>query len=260
MFEPPVWLEDFRVSDAACASAYERSPASCLAAVKTALALAFDLNKLNESESETKRRSEISGFWNVENSSPASLALIVFPDYFRSAARICAAAAAAILAGTRRVLAFCLDGEPHHSILATLELCGVEDTFSLNSARLKDFLLEPGVNRDDTRALFLFGTNMSIPDKGEFNARFFFEVKPPIISLQNPEAFNPDNVSFAWGFTPGRAKNPDVLLTTSCQESRDPAVPLRLTPGCECFYFFPEAPEDFFRVKSLVVGLNNRQN
>lgn len=237
------------MEDPAFEKAYETVSPARKALVKTALALAFAFAGDSRLSRRTSRRLFADGFGEIYRSEPAEAAAIVFPDDFGAAARICAAAAAPALAGVRRIFALSLGSDPRDEILATLELCGVEDVFRVTPANLSrfrdEFCEDPRV-----RALFLGGV-ATVPGR-----YFYAEKREPVLALVDPEIFNPEDLLFATGTLPPRGaeeRADAVYLSVARAESDEFPAPLRLTPGCEGYWRFLDMPPDFFRVHSLTL-------
>ncbi|WP_298033508.1 hypothetical protein [uncultured Desulfovibrio sp.] len=266
----PEWAEKARLDDDLAAAAYEATPPSCRAALKTGLALAHmhfgqSLGCLREG-----RRDPHMGFWRHTASFPAPWAVLAFTPEYAAAARLTAACVPALLAGVPLVGAVCVGGAPHSAALVSLELSGVEDIFLLDETGICSLLEEsqPGPGR------------LVLLHKGELEnlaraARMldlpcYEERRAPALILPNPDAFDMDILAFAQGdalkhaLEPARAALPATIYLKPeaardhCKARRPGPFrhmdSLALSPGCEGFWLHAGLTPDFFTVSRLAFG------
>lgn len=266
----PQWAEEARLDDALAAAAYEATPASLRAAVKTGLAMSH----MHFGESMSSQRTEIRdphrGFWRRGISHPAPWAVIAFTPAYAAAARLAAACAPALLGGVPLVGAVCVSGTPHRAALVTLELAGVEDVFVMDGPGLCALLEEtqPGPGR------------LVLLHKGELDSiaaaaralelPCYEERRAPVLNLPQPQAFDLEALAFAQAeafdaaMDPSFRLSPDAAFLTPvaalghCRERRTGPFPYSsapaYTPGCEGFWLHPGLTPDFFRVSRLAFG------
>ncbi len=266
----PEWAEEARLDDALAASAYEGTPPSCRAALKTGLALAHMHFGQSPGCLREGRRDPHLGFWRYTASFPAPWAVLAFTPEYTAAARLTAACAPALLAGVPLVGAVCVGGAPASPALVSLELSGVEDIFLLDETGLCALLEEsqPGPGR------------LVLLHKGELDnvahaARTLGlpcheERRAPALNLPDPDAFDLNILAFAQGdaleqaLEAARAPLPAAIYLrpeaarTHCKpQSHDPlpcAGALALSPGCEGFWLHAGLTPDFFMVSRLAFG------
>lgn len=259
----PFLPESARVPDAVCAAAYEAADPRCRAAVKTGLALGMALFDAGSPGGVRRldRRDARLGFRWTEIRRPAPWALIFLSPRWDAAARLAAVALCAQLAEVPRIGAVCIGGNPAPSILAALELCGVEDVFRADDAAsaLPDALLRSAGGRaallhdgdlDDAAARI---RRVGIP--------LFEERRPPRLALDRPDLFPPDVLRFCHGAAAEDAlagRRPpdgaDAVLTDADGASTPgdaedfDAGRLQIAPGCEGFWRHHGLDPDFFSV------------
>ncbi|MBS6829852.1 MAG: hypothetical protein KH208_08290 [Desulfovibrio sp.] len=247
----PEWAEEARLDDELTAKAYEATPPSCRAALKTGLALAHmhfgqSLGCLRE-----ERRDGHLGFWRHRASFPAPWAVLAFTPEYAAAARLTAACVPALLANVPLVGAVCVGGMPHGAALVSLELSGVEDIFRLDDAGLCALLEEsqPGPGR------------LVLLHKGELDsvahtARVlglpcYEERRAPALILPEPEAFDLDILCLHKDLLPEAARG-------HCRAHRHGPFrytgSLALSPGCEGFWLHEGLTPDFFTVSRQAFG------
>ncbi|SFW24191.1 MULTISPECIES: hypothetical protein [Desulfovibrio] len=140
----PQWMEDARLDDSLAATAYEETPPSWRAAIKTGLALAhMHFGSSAGHGCETQNNDRL-GFWREHENHAAAWTVIAFPPSYAAAARLAAACISPILADVPLVGAVCIGGTPHSSALVSLELSGVEDIFVLDVHALHALLEQCG--------------------------------------------------------------------------------------------------------------------
>ena len=260
----PDWIEARRVDDTLRAAAYENVGPACRAAIKTATALYLRYDEPIREILHESRCDAVSGFWRTRTIFPAPWAVIAFPPGYTAAARLLGALMPAIVAGVPLIAAVCVDGTPAESLLATLELAGVEDVLTLSTAEICALLEEtqPGPGR------------LVLLHKGELDALerqarvlhipVFAERTPPSITITRPDLFDLDVLRFAQGAIPVNLalespapEAPDVLYASSeavrshCMaDAAAPfslgMAPLALAPGCEGFWLHHRLGRTFF--------------
>ena len=266
----PEWAEEARLDDELTAKAYEATPPSCRAALKTGLALAHMHFGQSHGCLREERRDGHLGFWRHRASFPAPWAVLAFTPEYAAAARLTAACAPALLANVPLVGAVCVGGTPHGAALVSLELSGVEDIFCLDKAGLCALLEEsqPGPGR------------LVLLHKGELDsvahtARVlglpcYEERRAPALILPEPEAFDLDILSFAQGdaleqaLEPARPALPSAIYLRPeaarghCRAHRHGPFrytgSLALSPGCEGFWLHEDLTPDFFTVSRQAFG------
>lgn len=246
----PEWLEAARIDDALAAEAYESTPAPLRAAIKTGLALSHMHFGQSPGQTKVERRDGHLGFWQQEVCEPASWALFVFPPSYRAAARLAAACMPALLAGVPLLGAVCLGGRPSSEALVCLELCGVENLYSLDMMGLERLLRS---SPTDGGRLVLLHEGELAPVAALARATglsCYEEWRAPCLVLRDATAFDLESLSFAQGggiveqadIQSGRPI--DALYSISSEADR-PAS-LLLTPGCEGFWLHPGLDPGFF--------------
>ena len=258
----PDWIESARLDDATAARSYEATPPACRTALKTALALTFTRfgeypGRLGERRDDTRR-----GFWHRRIVTPAEWAVIAFPASYAAAARLAAACVLPRLCGVRLLAAVCADGEPSSPALTSLELCGVEDIFCLDSNRINALLEE--LAADPGRVVLLHKGELDACGKTARRLRLpcYEENRPPVLNLIEPDVFDPDILAFAQGDALSQADNtagarPRAVYTASAEgrEGLPESDALVLTPGCEAFWLHEGLTPDFFTVQQEAFGL-----
>lgn len=140
----PQWMEDARLDDSLAATAYEKTPPSWRAAIKTGLALTHMHFGASAGHGREIQNNDRLGFWREHESHAAAWTVIAFPPSYAAAARLAAACISPILADVPLVGAVCVGGTPHPSALVSLELSGVEDIFVLDAPDLHALLEQCG--------------------------------------------------------------------------------------------------------------------
>lgn len=249
-------LEPYRLPDAILGQAYESVPPKCRAAIKTAIALTdFYFRPQGASVSKTCLCQPL-GFAFEFDGAPCPAAFLIFHGRFQGAARICAAASLATLCGAGQVIAIAIDAIPEAGILATLELCGVEDIFIPHQNRLPDIgkCLSPA-----TPAIYLSSENP--PDPGwpqaPIGSGFYYVSASPKLVLLSPASFDPTVLAFCHGKealseTPPQSGWCDAVFFDSqtTKPLQDLKARLLLEPGCEGFWLFPNLGPEFFLLQT----------
>lgn len=251
-------LEPLRIPEPIMAEAYEKTPPKCRGAIKTAIALTAFYFHPRQDDISARRASQNLGFTTELDSCPCPAAFLIFPGKIRGAARICAAAALAALSGVGQILAIAIDATPESGILATLELCGVEDIFTVCASRLPEITAcfspaAPAIhiaagNSPDFAAPWL-GTALS--------SDFFYFSPVPKIALLSPSSFDAEVMQFCHGEAASLAIPPQngwcdaiFLDPRAVERPKDLKAGLLLEPGCEGFWLFPRLGPEFFQVRS----------
>ena len=141
--EFPEWINEFAVGDELFAHAYEMVPGPRRALLKTCIARLFEW--YGPSRVTAVRRAEEwrGGFASVQETLPADYAVILFGPGLMSSIRLLAAVVPALSCGVDNVLAVRLgSGEWPDSLLAGLELAGIEPVVEMDAERVKELLEE----------------------------------------------------------------------------------------------------------------------
>lgn len=266
----PEWAEEARLDDEPAASAYEATPPSCRAALKTGLALAHMHFGQSPGCLHEGRHDSHLGFWRHAASFPAPWAMLAFTPQYAAAARLTAACAPALLAGVPLVGAACVGGAPTSAALVSLELSGVEDIFLLNETGLCTLLEEsqpgPGrlvlLHRGELDNVARAARALGLP--------CYEERRAPALILPEPDAFDLDILSFAQADALEQAlENSRPTLPAAvylrpeaarghCKARSHDSFPyagvLALSPGCEGFWLHAGLTPDFFMVSRLAFG------
>ncbi|MDR2820184.1 MAG: hypothetical protein LBB60_06620 [Desulfovibrio sp.] len=270
----PRWTEAARVDEAASARAYETTPPACRTALKTGLALAHMHFGQRTGRRREERCDDHPGFWRHSNSFPAPWAIVAFTPGYTAAARLAAACVPALLAGVPLLGAVCVGGAPSDAALVSLELCGVEDVFLLDTTGLSALLEEcqPGPGR----LLLLHSGELdgALRTARVLDMPCYEERRPPTLVLPDPEAFDLQALTFAQGealehaLEPSRPPMPAALYLKPdaaqghCKAHKfGPfyyAASLALSPGCEGFWLHKGLTPDFFRIERLAFGPDKR--
>lgn len=265
----PDWLEKHRVNDDLFARAYESFPSSCRAAIKTALALArFHFGDVRGYKGCEYAQAH-QGFWRKCQSQPKKWAIIVFNTDFDAAARLCAAAVVPILADVKNICAISAEGIPSPEALLTLELCGIEDVFSISWPEMEKLSgcmpLNGAIVSPDGCPGWPLLTNLA----NNIDAAFYRPCGPPSISVKDAGAFDERSLVFCLGKndTYNTGSNIADAVYLSIERARaclpegwglhgnEAGVRLFLTPGCEGFWLFDNLGPEFFQTCSCSFGL-----
>lgn len=253
-------LEKTRVPEDMRARAYERTPARMRALVKSGVALAHFHFGSSDSKGESFRENRGLGFWRQRKTRPADLACLFFGADECAAARIAAAAILPRLALVDEVLAFCVGAEPSGPLLASLELCGVEDIFLMGERECRDLLSilpRPKI----CRVCFLRDGSLD----GIYSRAVELEIavadlpgRPDLLVL-NPEAFDLESLEFCQGdaIKAGACASPDCVYAARPENADIPAR-LKLGPGCEGFWLFDGLGLDFYQTRESSFGKAGR--
>ncbi len=125
-------LEAHRIDDAARAQAYEAASAGQRQCLKTAIAY-HALGGENIPEQHLKQNFTAQGFWQESHTKPADFALMLCAENFTAPARLIAATMPALLAHVPVYLIAI--GTPSPSLLLTLELLGLEESFAISTEK-----------------------------------------------------------------------------------------------------------------------------
>ncbi len=271
----PDWVEAHRLDDARIAAAYEQAGPGARAAIKTAMAMYFRYDDSTREVIHEYRSDHISGFWRSRTVFPAPWAVLVVTPRYTAAARMLAALMPAIICGVSAIACVCVDGEPSEPCLATLDLAGIDDVFTLSAAELSALLEEtqPGPGR----LVLLHTGELDIIRRQARTLHIpcFEERRPPVLTIPRPELFNLDLLTFAQGEdcvqralqSPSPAA-PDVLygseeaVRNHCLARTDTPfslgmAPLALAPGCEGFWLHHGLGRSFFLAHRVGFGISD---
>lgn len=247
-------LEPFRAPDSIMAAAYEKTPAKCRAAIKTAIAITNFHFHPQRDDIRKNITSPNEGFASKLVQSPCKGALLIFPGDMRDAARVCGAASLAALSGVSQIMAIAIGAVPAEGVLTTLELCGVEDIFILPMCQLPLVTasfssLIPIIYIDNG-----FSEGFSSPwREAVISSDFFYFSKKPRIVLLSPASFDREILAFC--------HSPNAITEIIPQDGYCDAIffepqtteipknlnaSLLLEPGCEGFWLFPRLDREFF--------------
>lgn len=256
----PPGINGERIEDNILSEAFESTPPLCRAAVKTAIALANFHFLPNRANGTAGRSINHLGFWQKCVYKPVSTVFLVFPASYTSAAQICAAACLPLLSGAQQVIACSSGGTPAPKILATLELCGVEDIFSIETASLCPLLEN---QPESAPIIILGGTQLKNLIKALIFLKKNIYIAPPTPSLclLTPAAFNPEILEFThdtkcFSSLPIAECHFDAIFIDQKKTHLPENISGRLIlePGCECFWLFPNFTPEFFIEKNLSFG------
>ena len=268
----PDWVDAHRVRDEDSAAAYEAAGPLARAAIKTAIGMYFRYDEPTREVIHEFRTDHISGLWRSRTVFPAPWAVVALTPRYTAAARLLAALMPAILSGVASIATVCLDGVPSDPCLATLDLAGVNDVFSMTTAELCALLEEtqPGPGR----LVLLHGGELDIVriQARTLHIPCFEERRNPVLTIPRPELFNLDVLRFAQGeeavsralHSPAPAA-PDVLYASDeavrshcLARTHTPfslgMAPLALAPGCEGFWLHHGLGRSFFLAHRVGFG------
>lgn len=121
--------EDWQISDEDLDAAYDNTPASKRALIKSTLALVDSVWREDSSHREERIRDQTAGLLFERISDPAPWVILVINSGFLPT-HIAAAIMPAYLAGVSRIVAIWIGSEPvPTSLLCTLEISGVDELF-----------------------------------------------------------------------------------------------------------------------------------
>ena len=287
------WMDALAVGDELFAQAYSGLSGELRAWIKQTAAQAHALAGAPLDDCVDIRIGRRQGYRTLHARCPLEHAVMFIDSTCVSAPRVAAAAVPLVLSGARNVCAVRIDeGEPFaDSVLAALELCGVETVFHMHEHDARRFT-ESLANGGSAAVLF-FGQGMEISAL----ATAAGYAAPPL-KLWKPlpaerlgvwagaggewdwEAMcwaHPCTSFEVWGL-----RTPGVELPVSCTrmrggfeamlESDYPALyvpedrladasghaPLVLAPGQEGCWAWPDLPTSFFRSETLAIGGWNR--
>ena len=253
-------LEEYRIDDEKMAIAYEAISPACKALIKTAIALSdFQYGHSSLYEDRFCSNPEL-GFWKKSCSSPVKHCFLLVEADYPAMARLCAAAVLPKLAGVKNIYAIIPDNPPSYAILATLELCGMENIFIVPENKIFALLASP---LQDTRIMGLHGQTIFklIRPLADMGFIFFYEYAKPRIAVLNPEEFSTREFIFALGLSPSEVpykpgESYDAVYLDNRERFTDlpDNAQMALTPGCECFWQFPALNPAFFQRNRHLFG------
>lgn len=260
--ELPEWLDEYRISPILSGNAYEATPAPFRAAIKTGIALTWFYFSPKSSDADIRLENRHLGFNSRTVTHPVDWAAIIFPQEFSGASRVAAAATLAAVADVSTIAAFCVEGEPAHPVLASLELCGIEEVFSLQPEKVLAALDEMTAKSSKGSIIMLHDGQLPslARDIALTYPRFYEEKKSPNIVVCDTNVFPSDLVAFCHGT---HACDPELPVDAifgiydpdKSQTCIDESAPLFITPGCEGFWLFPYLGLEFFQQSMNVFSL-----
>lgn len=253
----PDWLEARRVPETCQSLAYEQTPAAFKAAIKTAIAWHFWRHgQLPQTQSQLIHDVR-SGFSQYAETCPCAWSLLICAPA-SGAAPITAAALLPVLAGVDSIAAI-QTGPPTSAFLLAMELCGVEDLYTLPSAELPDAVASLQAALPPDGRIMILDEKLAAPDHGKDAILTLYPAMTRACAL--PEAL-PDLelISFCLGAS-NLASNPEQaeVIYTGQQGHKTPAdLPhncLALDKGCEGIWTFPGLGPERFRSSRARIGL-----
>lgn len=139
-FSLPGWLEEYRVPDNTLASAYDNFGSYPRALIKTAIAIARLHFSDNDRWEKTSKYHPDAGFLTYTSIQPMDWTVLIFSQDCSGAALIASAGILPVIGGVPEIIAICLSNTPPASILAPLELCGINDIFCLDYEKTQRLL------------------------------------------------------------------------------------------------------------------------
>lgn len=278
-FQPPAWLDSWRMDDAHAAQAYEQTPAPRRALLKTAIALHVQL--WGEAPAEEIRRvaSSARGFVHARADRPAAWTLAVVDPAHAAPARLLAALLPAALAGVEAIMVVFPERQPTPPLSVALELAGLENVYVLPATAnpgLPDVVRELAARAEGRMLLFptarsrLAEPFMSLRETARRQRIRLWQDRPePRIAVAGQPGPDAQNLlRWAHGdavlapvsaFSPqagsvDRAKRLDACWAPA-PEMPVPGCPLILTPGLEAFWLADRLDRGFFRTFTHTVGL-----
>lgn len=252
--ELPDWLDECRISSILSGNAYESTPAPFRAAIKTGIALTWFYFSPKAPRLDIQLENSHLGFSCRTITRPVDWTVIIFPPEFSAAARIAAAASLASVADVEVILAVCVAGEPTQPVLAALELCGIEDVFSLQAEKIPALLAEMEASNSCGSIIILHDGQLASLAAVIASAcpRLYEEKKPPNIAVGGDGAFSGELLAFCHG---NYVCNPDMRVDAffgiyepeDYRSGIDESAPLLVNPGCEGFWLFPGLGLEFFQ-------------
>lgn len=282
----PGWIEDRRLPDPVMGAAYDDFGSLARGFIKNAIALADFYYASEKPYSYKMERDNNLGFSLSRVTRPSDWTALVYSAGFDAAALVCAAAIAPMLCGVPLVFAVCLASRPSPSILASLELCGVEDIFILNKDNILN--LAAGLSSPPAagRALVLDSSpngelkSLSSALSRYAAVKYWSEApricaKPPSLLIEYFKSFasgggvvkepapeGGELLKIMYGSNYSMTENSDlcnILFTDTVNSAVEKAAaPLVLTPGCLGFWLFPDLAPEFFQAQSM--GFENCDN
>lgn len=258
-YEFPEWLEEYRICDKTLQDAYNMLPSSYRACIKTGLSLTHFLFNQPAIKEKCEIKAPHAGFWQKKSQRPALWTIIVFGENYKAAARLCSAAAMPVLSDVANICAICLGGSPFTNLLPVLELCGIENIFSMEPSVFSS-LLQDLISRNLMgygRIILLHNGELSLAGNliRELAIPCYEEFKEPNLVLLSPDKFSRELLVFAQGFYPS-TENFGIVDAVYC-ESPDSEIfaPLYITPGLEGLWINQGLTQGFFKLSSSSFGL-----
>lgn len=276
--QPPSWLDAWRPDDSYAAQAYEQTPASRRALLKTAIALHVQVWGEAPAEENHCIASTTLGFIHSRAERPVAWTLAVLDPGYAAPARLLAALLPAALAGVEAVMVACPGQPPAPSLSVALELAGLENLYirpATADRALPDLLQELAVSGEGRLLLFptaqsrLSASFTALRETARtLRIRLWQDRPAPRIAVAGqPGAGAEELLRWAHGdavLVPARAIPPQEDLKgrrNMAQACWIPApgtpgfpCPLTLGPGLEAFWLADRLDRNFFRTVAHMVG------
>lgn len=139
-FAFPEWLREHSLEDERFARAYDETPASRRALIKTSIARLWEWYGVCRTDSVQTRTAYRAGFISEEQIRPVDYCIVFVDDAVTSPARFLAALTPALAAGVENVLAVNVGSGWTSSFLTSLELVGQEDVVELSQSAAEELL------------------------------------------------------------------------------------------------------------------------
>lgn len=250
----PDRLESARIDDNRFAEAYEQTPARLRSLLKAGIALAHfhygSTAALQVSELENRH----AGYWQKVIKKPADWACLFFEGSESAAALVCATAILPVLANVPQILAICC-GRPEARLLVGLELCGIEDVFSLEQEQCAGLIAELCAKAGGQGRICALNCDVLRHCLDELQnpaVRVARLANPQRLLLKSPAAFSREELEFCLG----RVPTTEMTGPAQCIYVEDPADDrqegeLKIGPGCEGFWLFPSHGPAFYQQGSF---------
>lgn len=162
--------EEARIPDITMAAAYELTGDERRAWFKTTMAMVRSMFNERPDWCDMRYCPAGSGFQVTQYRRPVDWAAIMVDSGFQAATRLCSAVMVARAAGVGRLVAL-LRGTPDPTVLTALELTGIEDIYTVDTAQLQSLLLEAA--QDPPGRLLCFGPGIArcVPENAHIPMR-----------------------------------------------------------------------------------------
>lgn len=259
----PDWLENDRINDERKARAYEDISPAYRAALKTGIALSHFYFGDQDAGKACARTCPRLGMHQHSVENPADWAIFIIAGG-ASPSRICGAIMPAILAGVKQLAAVFLHGQPPPPALLALELCGLEDVFTLAAAEIEKLLAQTS---GDGRLVILAPSGWTEAEAAADMAaahdiKYILASQAPRLLLMEPKRFDLEKLVFLHGVKPEQDSEffpcwDCVFTSQPCP--KDLKTRLSVGTGCEGFWLEENVTPDFFRSRCLRVELLPRE-